>query len=171
MHIILIGMPGAGKSTLAKKLATTLGWPTVDTDWEIEKRAGSSIASLFAAEGEAAFRELEADVLRDTLAEAPNIIATGGGLPIQPGHMSLLKEAGLVVYLPVSQSVALARLEEDAGERPLLAGNVDNAWATLLQERLPIYTQAHIICQDADALLEFCKAAFAGPAILSQNIL
>ncbi len=157
MHLILIGMPGAGKSYLGKQLAAQLCLPFTDLDWEVEKRAGADVATLFAAEGEPAFRQLEAEVLADALADAPQVIATGGGTPIDPGAMAAMKAAGLVIYLAAEPTLALERLAADAQSRPLLAPNPAERWAALLQERAPIYQQAHLICQDPAALLRMLQ--------------
>jgi len=155
MHVFLIGMPGAGKSTLSRKLAQHLGLPFIDTDWEVEKRAGCTLAALIAAEGEAAFRALEAEVLLDVLAEADAIVATGGGMPVQPGAIEKIKEAGLVVYLPISQQEAVGRIEADTQERLHLAGDVAGKWGLLFAQREPFYNQAHIVCKDPVALLAY----------------
>ena len=154
MHLILIGMPGAGKSTLAKRLSEHIGLPVTDTDWEVEKRAGMPIPELFAAEGEAAFRALEAEVLTDALADSPQIIATGGGLPVQPGAIEALLGAGLVVYLLVDEATALARLAAEGGTRPLLGDAPEKTWPALLEERKKTYLMAHIVCRDGDVLAE-----------------
>jgi shikimate kinase len=117
-----------------------------------------SIADLITAEGEAAFRALEAEVLADALAKCPSVIATGGGTPVQTGAMDKLKAAGLVVYLPVLQEVAVARISADKEERLHLAGDTAAKWAALLEKREAIYQQAHVVCQDTAKLLAFVQA-------------
>jgi shikimate kinase len=161
MHIILIGMPGAGKSHTAKAVAKRLGWPVADLDWEVQKRAGMPIAALISAEGEPAFRVLEAEVLADALAESPLVIATGGGTPIQPGAMEALKKSGLVIYLKVDAELAQDRIKNDTQERLHLADDLPTQWAALYEARKAVYEQAHLICQDVEAVMAFVEASVA----------
>lgn len=157
MHIILIGMPGAGKTHLGRRLAIQTGRIFTDTDHEVEKRAGTSIAALIEAEGEPAFRSLEAEVLEDALADAPQIIATGGGAPMLPGAMDKLLAAGTVVYLHVDEAVAVERIRNDSAARLHLAGDVAGKWAALFAQRADTYRRAHILCRDVEALLRMLK--------------
>jgi shikimate kinase len=154
-HIILIGMPGAGKTWTGERLAAKLNIPFTDTDAEVEKRAAMPISELIGTEGEGAFRLLEAEVLAEALLDAPSVIATGGGLPTQTGAMDALLDAGTVIWLNTSPGVALERIAASITERPLLAkeGMTPRVrWAELLNERVPIYALAHIHIAEVDKL-------------------
>ena len=134
-NIILVGMPGCGKSTVGKKLAEELDRPLVDTDEEIVKRIGCTIPEYFAAHGEEEFRKREHEVLRDFSGRSGQIIATGGGIVTRPENMDPLRENALVVFLrrdigklptsgrPISQSHDLHELYEK--RRPLYEAAAD----------------------------------------------
>ena len=162
--IFLIGMPGAGKTYTGRQLANLLSIPFIDTDAEVEKRIGQTISTLWDAEGEAAFRFVEAEVLADTLLEGPAVVATGGGLPIAPGAMDLLLEAGLVIWLQTESALALKR-SMSVGGRPLLAAQ-DPALAfdALQKARLPIYSRAQIVIKKSEDLLQFAQAILLATA-------
>lgn len=135
--VALIGFMGAGKSTVGAALAPLVGLPLVDLDAEIERRAGQRVPSLFAARGEAGFRELEAEALRETLAAGPCVLACGGGAPIQPGAMEALKAWGLVVWLHAPMDVLRARVGAGEG-RPMWGPGVE----ALAAARAPRYAEA-----------------------------
>lgn len=142
-RIFLIGLSGSGKSTAGRILARLLGWEFVDTDDEIERRTGMSVARLFERDGEARFRQLELEVLRDVAAREPVVIATGGGTPTIPAARPILG-TGFVVWLSVSPEVAARRLlaAPNASERPLLQGDPRARLEALLQARLELYRNA-----------------------------
>ena len=141
-NLILVGMPGCGKSTIGRKLAARLDRPLVDTDEEIVKRIGCTIPEYFASHGEEEFRKREHEVLRDFSARSGQIIATGGGIVTRPENMDPLRENSVVVFLrreieklptrgrPISQSSDLHELYEK--RRPLYEAaadvTVDNIW-------------------------------------------
>ena len=144
--IYLIGMTGVGKSTIGAELAARLGRVFLDSDQEVERRTGRSISEIFSADGEAAFRMLEAEVIA-SLAMDGAVIALGGGASVQPGAMDRLLESGEVIFLEAAPAVLLKRIG-DSSSRPLLAG-LDGAGridklASLLAERLPSYRLARI---------------------------
>jgi shikimate kinase len=116
---VLVGLPGAGKTAAGRLAAERLGGPFVDLDAAVEQRAGRSIAAIFAAGGEAAFRVLEAAAGRDALLGEAAVIATGGGFLMEPASRRLAHERGFVVHLAVGPETAARRL---AGlhDRPLL---------------------------------------------------
>jgi shikimate kinase len=120
--IALIGLSGAGKSTVGRALAARLGWALRDTDALVEEAAGCRIPAIFAAEGEAGFRERESAALRRALAGRPCVVATGGGIVLRPENRELLRAHALVVWLDAPSEALVARLRAHDEERPLLAG-------------------------------------------------
>ena len=119
-HLILVGLPGAGKSTVGALLAGRLGRTFLDFDAEIERREGATIASIFAERGEQAFRALERS-LTEELRELGNmVIAPGGGWVGNPETVALLRPPAKLIYLRVRPETALKRLGTAAGTRPLL---------------------------------------------------
>lgn len=120
-HIILIGMSGAGKTTIGEALSTRLNLPFIDTDEEIVNKTGSSVLDIFRLEGEAKFRSYESGVIRQLVDFPKSVIAVGGGLPCHNNQMDLILEMGKVIYLNVYVDVLVSRLIEDQNERPLYA--------------------------------------------------
>lgn len=117
--VFLVGLPGSGKSTVGRQLARRLGLPFVDSDHVIEQRIGSSIRAFFDREGEAAFRDLEAQVIDEVTAGPLAVIATGGGAVLRPENRVHLHERGRVVYLRSTPEDLFRRLRHDR-HRPLL---------------------------------------------------
>jgi shikimate kinase len=146
-NIVLIGFMGCGKSTVGRELHQRLGYPLVDMDQLIEERAGKPITAIFADEGEAAFREMEADVLRELARskETRRIISTGGGVVGTAENRGLLKNLGYVVWLDAPLPVIMERTGKSRG-RPLLhTGNPAAKIQALLEIREPLYQQtAHL---------------------------
>lgn len=142
-NIILIGFMGAGKTSVGEALARRRGRKLIDTDWLIEEKAGMAISELFEKQGEAAFRQLETEVLMQLISEASgDVISVGGGLPMREENRELLKKLGTVVYLSVTPETVLKRLEGDT-TRPLLAGeHPERKVRELLDLRTPIYKEA-----------------------------
>jgi shikimate kinase len=134
---ILIGPPGAGKTTVGGLLAALLGAEFLDTDSAVEEVAGKPVSDIFISDGEAAFRELERAAAARTIASHPGILALGGGAVMDRGTRQLL--AGQpVVYLQTGFAAAVHRTGLDA-PRPLLIGNPRTRMRELLEERLPVY--------------------------------
>lgn len=134
---VVIGPPGAGKSTVGRLLAERLGVSFRDTDHDVEAVAGKAIGEIFVDDGEARFRELERSAVRDALAEHDGVLALGGGAILDPGTQADL--AGLpVVYLEVGLSDAVKRVGL-ASARPLLVLNPRSQFRKLMEERRPIY--------------------------------
>lgn len=122
---MLVGLPGAGKSSVGRTLARRLALPFIDLDAEIERRAGTSIAALFASEGggEERFRELELEATHDmACAVGQAVVAPGGGWMTNGRALALLRPLSRIVYLRVSAERALVRLGAAASHRPLLSG-------------------------------------------------
>jgi shikimate kinase len=99
MIVTLIGYRATGKTTLARLLAQRLGWEWIDADVEIERRAGKSIARVFAEEGEPAFRDLEAQTIADLCLRSNLVVAAGGGAPLRLASRQAMRDAGPVVWL------------------------------------------------------------------------
>lgn len=121
-HIVLVGLPGAGKTTIGKLAAAALNAPFVDLDVAIEQRAGKSIARVFAEDGEVAFRALERSEMEAVLSAPPRVIAAGGGWAAQRGNLEAVASRGLTVYLSVAPELAAERALPSADSRPLLSG-------------------------------------------------
>lgn len=150
VNLYLIGMMGAGKSTLGKLLAQELGYRFLDTDAVIEAAAGQTATEIFATAGEAAFRELETQVLGQVAAYQQMAIATGGGIVLQRQNWSYLRH-GIVIWLDVSVDQLCDRLQSDR-TRPILQGvDLRHTLQTLLEQRHNLYAQADVrIVIDAD---------------------
>ena len=148
-HIFLIGFMGSGKSTVGALLAERLHIPFLDSDKEIEKKAGKSITEIFSQDGEAAFREMEMDFLLGLKSQEPSVIAVGGGLPAIENALLSMHEFGLVIYLNTSLLTLLKRLREEKANRPLLKDLSDAEFhpfvEDLLSQRVHFYKQAKLI--------------------------
>ncbi len=119
-HAILVGLPGAGKSTVGRRVAKSLGRDFLDFDDEIARREGKTIAAIFSELGESYFRKLEIDLTRSLTATGGMIVAPGGGWICQPGVPELLGGTGRTIYLRVTPEAVFQRLRR-ISERPLLA--------------------------------------------------
>ena len=138
-RILLIGPPGAGKSTVGKALAKVLGIQFVDTDNLIEKETGKSITDLFVVDGEPHFRALELETLKSVLTLETSVISLGGGAPISEEAQQVIKNSNShVVFLDVSLATAAPRIGFNR-DRPLLLGNPRAQWQALSDKRRPIY--------------------------------
>jgi shikimate kinase len=141
-HVILVGLPGSGKTTVGRLVAAALGARFVDLDEAISRRAGKSVPRIFAEDGEAAFRSLEAEVGGVILAGAPAVVAPGGGFLVGERTRELAHSSGLVVYLETEPKEAVRRLGGAAG-RPLLEnGDPEERMALLLAARGPLYDES-----------------------------
>ena len=137
-QIILIGPPGAGKSSIGKNLAKKLEQPFCDTDQLIEEQSGKSIAEIFIDSGEAQFREIEKAVVLQVLQDRTGVIALGGGSVLDDDVQAKLQRMSDVVFLDVSISNAAPRVGFNR-DRPLLVGNPRQQWIALMEKRRPIY--------------------------------
>ena len=129
--IVLIGLSGAGKSEAGQLLARRLGARLTDIDAEIERRTGRTIPQIFEKDGEAVFRSLERDLMRDALSAAPHVIVPGGGWAAQSGALEQAAGRAVTVWLRVSPAVAATRLAGTAG-RPLVSATEAEASLTQL---------------------------------------
>lgn len=148
--IVLVGMMGAGKSSVGRRLASRLGIPFVDADAEIEKAAGMTIPEIFAAHGEAYFRSGEARVIARLLEGGPQVLATGGGAFMNPDTRAAIRSKGLSVWLRASLDVLNRRVRR-RNDRPLLK-DTDPAETLkrLIEERYPIYAEADITVESRE---------------------
>lgn len=137
--IILIGPPGAGKSTVGKALAKKMNCTFADTDRLIEAEVGKKISEIFVESGEEIFRDHEARTVKNSLSNFDGVLALGGGAPINPESQKLLDETkSTIVFLDVSLSQAANRVGFNR-ERPLLLVNPRQQWQELMNTRRPIY--------------------------------
>lgn len=119
-RIYLVGFMGAGKSSIGRRLANLMKIRHIDLDEHIEERERRSISTIFANEGQDAFRKLEADALRDINYETDCVISTGGGTPCFLDNMQFMLDNGTVIYLSMSPGMLKSRLEKSKKDRPLL---------------------------------------------------
>jgi shikimate kinase len=155
MNLLLIGYRGTGKSTVARLVADRLGWRWLDADVELERRAGKSIAEIFADDGEGAFRELESQVLAELVRLDRHVLALGGGVVQRPENRELIKQAGTVVWLTADPETIQSRVAADpttAVRRPNLtaSGGIDEIRA-LLAKREPLYRECATIVIDTSS--------------------
>jgi len=142
--IVLIGMMGAGKSSIGKRLAVRLGIPFKDADNEIEEAANTTIEEIFENHGEAFFRSGERRVIQRLLGEAPVVVATGGGAFVDLDTRKAINDAGIAIWLKADLEVLLARVRRRSN-RPLLKGpDPEGTMRRLVEERYPAYEEAPI---------------------------
>jgi shikimate kinase len=139
-NLVLIGFMATGKSTVGRECARILGLRYRDSDRLVERRAGKNVATIFAEDGELAFRAMEASAIRTLAAANPVVLSTGGGAPMDPMNVDRLRRTGFVVLLWAEPDVILARVGNPVS-RPLLSGSDDPEARIrgLLAEREPIY--------------------------------
>ncbi len=147
--IVLIGPPGAGKSTVGKALSKRLNLNFIDTDQLVEERSGKSITEIFLDSGEAEFRSLEREVVLDSLSKINSVVSLGGGSVLDAEVQSKLSGMGNVVFLDVSISNAAPRVGFNR-ERPLLLGNPRQQWLALMEKRRPLYESLAKIVVNTD---------------------
>jgi shikimate kinase len=154
MLLTLIGYRATGKTTLARLLAARLGWDWIDADVEIERRAGTTIARIFAEQGEPAFRDLEAQVIADLCGRQRLVLAAGGGAPLRPESRQAMRAAGKVVLLTARPQTILARMSGDAttaARRPDLTDKDPlEEIVHLLAARTPIYQETADLTVDTE---------------------
>lgn len=143
--LVLVGAPGAGKSTVGRLAAGRLGVPFRDTDADIVRRAGSSISDIFVDHGEEHFRGLERQAVEEALATHRGVLSLGGGAVLDAGTRALLQDH-VVVLLDVDLGTATARVGLNR-ERPVLALNPRATLRLLLEERMPLYREVarHVV--------------------------
>ncbi len=165
-HLVLVGMMGAGKSTVGAACAERLGRPFVDTDAVVASIAQLPVADVFARDGEAAFRALEAGAVADACAAPePSVIAMGGGAVLDPDNRKHMRDAGFVVWLRAPAAQLADRIGDGSG-RPLLSGDPAGSLERLASVRQPAYEAAAHVAIDTEelstaAVVEAVLARFA----------
>jgi len=160
--IVLVGMMGAGKSSIGRRLATRLGLPFVDADAEIEKAASMTIPEIFATHGEPYFRAGEARVIARLLESGPQVLATGGGAFMNPETRAAIHNKGVSIWLNAATDVLLRRIKRRA-DRPLMA--TDDPVETLnrlIAERYPVYAEADLTVESRDVPHEMIVGEIVG---------
>lgn len=164
--LVLVGMMGAGKSSIGRRVASRLGLPFLDADTEIEQAAGMSVADIFALHGEPQFRDGEARVIARLLDGGPCVLATGGGAFMRDETRARIREQGVSLWLKADADVILRRVRRRT-DRPLL--KTDDQAATierLIAERYPVYAQADVTVMSRDVpherILEECIEVLHG---------
>lgn len=157
-RLVLIGAPGAGKSTVGKALSEKLNREFLDTDALIQDSTGKTITDIFVVDGEEVFRAIELEVLADVLKSENTVISLGGGAPISEQAQTLITDSqSLVIFLDVSLATAAPRVGFNR-DRPLLLGNPRAQWQALSDKRRPVYERlADVVIKvdemDVDAIV------------------
>ena len=149
--LVLVGLMGAGKTAIGRRLATRLGLPFADADLEIELAAGCSVEDIFANYGEPAFRDVERRVIARLLEGPVQIVATGGGAYIDPATRSTVARQGISLWLRADLETLLARTARRSN-RPLLKnGDPRSILTDLMARRYPVYAQADLVVDSSEA--------------------
>ncbi len=148
LRVVLVGLPGCGKTTVGRQLARRLGLPFNDSDHVVEQRLGCSIRDFFAREGEDAFRDVEESVLLELTQGGPGVLATGGGAVVRPANRQRLRDGGQVVYLRSSPEELFKRLRHDRNRPLLQVADPMAKLRSLYDERDPLYREtAHFVIE------------------------
>jgi shikimate kinase len=148
--IALVGMMGAGKSSIGKRLGARLGLPFVDADSEIEQATNATISEIFEKHGEPYFRDGERRVIRRLLDERPKVLATGGGAFIQPETRAAIREGAVTVWLKADRDLILSRVRRRSNRPLLKTVDLESRIDQLIAERYPVYAEADIHVQSRD---------------------
>jgi shikimate kinase len=171
LNLYLVGMMGSGKSTAGRHLAQQLGYRFMDADTSVEQVAGRPIPEIFATDGEAEFRRLEAAVLNQIASWHSLVVATGGGVVTQPQNWGQLHQ-GVVIWLDAPKALLLQRLAADPTPRPLMeAPDPAARLAELLEQRRPLYAQADLHIEQDGRPAEQVAAQIleALPSVIKQR--
>ena len=182
--VALVGMMGAGKTSIGKRLAARLNVPFADADHEIEAAAGMTVSEIFAKYGEPYFRDGERRVIARLLSEAPHVLATGGGAYMDDITRATMKASTFTIWLKAPVEILIGRVKKRQGTdknadgqgqtRPLLANDdLRGTLERLLAQREPIYAQADMVLESADephiVLLDKIVAALAAHGICEHH--
>ncbi|HMX64803.1 MAG TPA: shikimate kinase [Microthrixaceae bacterium] len=149
-HLVLVGLSGTGKSTVAPLLAERRGVVAVDLDRLLEQRFGRPVAQVFLEDGEPEFRRAEAELLAEVLVGPPAVIATGGGAVLDPESRRRLADAAFVVWLSAPIDLLVRHLSDVAERRPLLADDPATALRAMAAERDPLYREVADLVVDVE---------------------
>jgi shikimate kinase len=141
-HIILVGLPGSGKSTVGRLVADALGAPLIDIDLLLMREMAMPVSQIFAMQGEVAFRRMERDAVRAACAREPAVIVPGAGWAAQAGELDVARASALVVYLKCAPSTAVKRTEEGESRPLLMTPDPLGRMRELQAEREPFYVLA-----------------------------
>jgi len=148
--IVMVGMMGAGKSSIGRRLAARLGLPFIDADAEIEQAANATISEIFETHGEAYFRDGERRVIQRLLDGIPKVLATGGGAFISPETRAAIRAAGVSIWLKADRDLILQRVKRRSNRPLLKTAEPEAVVDRLLAERNPVYAEADIHIQSRD---------------------
>src|SRR5436309_4165587 len=148
--VVMVGMMGAGKSSVGRRLALRLGLPFVDADSEIEQAANATINEIFDRHGEAYFRDGERRVIRRLLDGAPKVLATGGGAFMQPETRAAIKQNAISIWLQADRELLSSRVTRRSNRPLLKAADPEEVIDRLMAERHPTYAEADIHVQSRD---------------------
>ena len=150
-HIVLIGMMGAGKTTVGSRLARALDRPFVDSDVQVERRTARTVREIFETDGEAAYRALEAEALAEALgSEEPSVIAAAGGTILDPNNRRRMRECGMVVFLEAEPADLVGRVGGQ-DHRPLLGDDPAGVLRQMDRDRRALYEETAHVVVDASA--------------------
>ncbi len=171
--LVLVGMMGAGKSSVGRKLATRLVLPFVDADTEIEAAAGMTIPEIFEVRGEPEFRSGEARVIARLLDGAPGVLATGGGAYMNAETRKLIGQKGISIWLKAEFDILMRRIRRRT-DRPLLhTADPDTTLKRLIDERYPVYAHADLTIESRDVshevIVDEVIAALAGHFSIARS--
>jgi shikimate kinase len=149
--VVLVGMMGAGKSTIGRRLSSRLGMPFLDADAEIEAAAGMSIPDIFESRGEPDFRDGEARVIARLLDSGPAVLATGGGAFMRKETRDRIRSKAVSIWLKVDADIIMRRVHKRRADRPLLqTADPEATVGRLINEREPVYRQADLTIASRD---------------------
>jgi shikimate kinase len=147
--LVLVGMPGSGKSAVGRRLAARLDLPFVDADEEIERAAGKPITDIFKEHGEPYFRDGERKVIARLLGGGPQVLATGGGALLSPETRENIRRSGISIWLKAELAVLMRRVLK-RNNRPLLEKDPERVMRELMEARYPLYAAADITVESRD---------------------
>ena len=169
--LVLVGMMGAGKSSIGRKLAQRVGLPFVDADSEIESAAGMSISEIFSKHGEAYFRAGEARVIARLLDGGPQVLATGGGAFMHPQSREAIRAKGISIWLKADYDVLMKRIKRRSDRPMLKTDDPGETLRRLMQERDPVYAEADVTVHSRDVPHEIIIAEIVSAAAARLELL